>query len=147
MPQGASPTPLSRKLGIEEGHRVALVGAPAGWEVPGLPPGVRVRRRASLGTDHVDVAVAFFRHLMPLRADLGGLGRAVAPAGSLWVAWPRRAGGHTSDITDNEVREAALALGLVDVKVAALDDDWSALKLVWRKELRAGFAPPARRRR
>ena len=50
----------------------------------------------------------------------------------MWAAWPRRAGGHTSDITDNVVREHALAIGLVDVKVAAIDDDWSGLRLVWR---------------
>ena len=56
--------------------------------------------------------------------------------GALWLAWPRRAGGHRSDITDNEIRAVVLPLGLVDIKVAALDDDWSGLKVVWRKELR-----------
>ena len=140
MPDVPSTTALAKKLGVKTGHRVALVGAPPGWEIPDLPEGVRVRRRSSLGADGVDVAVAFFRELTPLRADLEGLGRAVAPHGSLWVAWPRRAGGHTSDITDNEVRDAALPLGLVDVKVAALDGDWSALKLVWRREVRASLA-------
>jgi len=59
--------------------------------------------------------------------------------GSLWIAWPRRAAGHISDITDNVVRNVALPLGLVDVKVAALDEDWSALKFVWRKKLRGGL--------
>jgi hypothetical protein len=56
----------------------------------------------------------------------------VFPAGAVWVLWPRRAGGHVSDITDNVVRSAALELGLVDVKVAAVDEDWSGLRLVWR---------------
>lgn len=54
----------------------------------------------------------------------------------MWIAWPRKAAGHVSDLTDNVVRNAVLPLGLVDVKVAALDEDWSALKMVWRKELR-----------
>jgi hypothetical protein len=62
----------------------------------------------------------------------------------LWVAWPRRAGGHTSDITDNIVRQIVLPLGLVDVKVAALDQDWSGLKFVWRKELRPQLGRQAR---
>ena len=140
MPDVPSTTALAKKLGLKAGHRVALVGAPAGWRIPDLPDGTRVRRRTRLGADGADVVVAFFRSLTPLRADLEGLGRAVAPHGSLWVAWPRRAGGHTSDITDDDVRAAALALGLVDVKVAALDGDWSGLKLVWRREVRASLA-------
>jgi hypothetical protein len=150
VPGATSATPLAKKLGIKEGQRVALVGAPAGWHVPGLPGGVEVRRRSRPGADALDLVVAFFRRLRPLEAQLEVWGRAVAPDGSLWVAWPRRAGGHTSDITDVAVRDAAVLLGLVDVKVAALDADWSGLKLVWRRERRAGltagFAPRARRR-
>jgi hypothetical protein len=73
-----------------------------------------------------------------LRLELVDLSLLITTNGSLWLAWPRRAGGHESDITDNLVREAALPLGLVDVKVAALDHDWSSLRLVWRKELRPG---------
>ena len=60
----------------------------------------------------------------------------IFPAGALWIAWPRRAAGHESDVTDNVVREAALARSLVDTKVAAIDADWSALKLVWRVSAR-----------
>jgi hypothetical protein len=71
-----------------------------------------------------------------LERAMAGLGDAVFPDGALWAAWPRRAGGHDSDITDAVVREVALPLGLVDVKVAALDEDWSGLKLVWRKARR-----------
>jgi hypothetical protein len=63
---------------------------------------------------------------------LPALAERIYPAGALWVAWPRRAAGHTSDITDNVVRGHALAIGLVDVKVAAIDNDWSGLRLVWR---------------
>ena len=65
-----------------------------------------------------------------------GLARRIYPAGALWVAWPRRAGGHRSDITDTVIRGHALPIGLVDVKVAAIDNDWSGLRLVWRTEHR-----------
>ena len=61
---------------------------------------------------------------------------ALAPTSALWIAWPRRAGGHRSDITDSLVRETLLPIGVVDVKVAALDEDWSGLKFVWRKDRR-----------
>ena len=71
-----------------------------------------------------------------MAGELDGLARRIYPAGALWVAWPRRAGGHSSDITDNVIREHALPIGLVDVKVAAIDDDWSGLRLVWRVENR-----------
>jgi len=100
--------------------------------VADLPEGVWVVTRA----DRADVVVAFFGSAVELASEVEQLGRAIVPDGSLWLAWPRRAGGRTSDITDNVVRQIALPLGLVDVKVAALDHDWSALKFVWRKELR-----------
>ena len=76
--------------------------------------------------------IAFFRAEAELPGRLPDLARRVFPAGALWVAWPRRAAGHASDITDNVVRRHALELGLVDVKVAAIDDDWSGIRLVWR---------------
>ncbi len=65
------------------------------------------------------------------------LGKRIFPDGSLWIAWPRKAAGHVSDMTENAIRDAALPLGLVDVKVAAIDDDWSGLKLVWRRAKRS----------
>lgn len=133
---GYSATPLARKLGIEEGTRAALVGAPPGWSVPGLPAGATVARRIRPGRSSHDVVIAFFRRRHKLERTVAELGDAVFPDGALWTAWPRRAGGHESDITDHAVRAAALPLGLVDVKVAALDEDWSAIKLVWRKERR-----------
>ena len=68
--------------------------------------------------------------------DLAAWGERIFPAGAIWVAWPRRAAGHASEVTENLIRDRALALGLVDVKVAAIDTDWSGLKVVWRKELR-----------
>jgi hypothetical protein len=85
------------------------------------------------------VLIAFFWDLGALTRDVPELAHQMSPDGALWVAWPRKAAGHKSDITDNEIRAAILPLGLVDVKVAALDEDWSGLKLVWRKELRAGL--------
>jgi hypothetical protein len=66
----------------------------------------------------------------------------VFPAGAVWVAWPRKAAGHDSDVDENAIREAALAIGLVDVKVAAIDEDWSGLKIVWRKENRVTGSIP-----
>ena len=79
-----------------------------------------------------DVLVAFFRAADEIGERLPALARRVFPAGAVWALWPRRAAGHVSDITDNVLRGYALDLGLVDVKVAAVDEDWSGLRLVWR---------------
>ena len=81
--------------------------------------------------------ISFFRAADEIGPRLPALAERIFPAGAVWVAWPRRAGGHTSDITDNVVRGHALPIGLVDVKVAAINDDWSGLRLVWRAALRA----------
>jgi hypothetical protein len=132
---GYSATALAAKIGVKEGQRVMLVGAARDWTLEGLPPKVRVIRRR--GSSSQDVTIAFFTDATTLEREIADLSRSITPDGSLWIAWPRRAGGHQSNITDQVVRAAALSLGLVDVKVAALDDDWSALKTVWRKELRA----------
>ena len=80
--------------------------------------------------------MAFFTEAGDIAAQIRGLGRLIYPAGALWVAWPRRAAGHRSDITENFIRDQVLPIGLVDVKVAAIDDDWSGLRLVWRAENR-----------
>jgi len=129
---GCSATPLARKLGVKPQSNVMVQGAPDGWQIPGLPEGASVVRTAK----KADVVVAFFRHSAELSARVAKLAQVVRPNGALWLAWPRRAGGHDSDVTDNVVRQIVLPLGLVDVKVAALDQDWSGLKFVWRKELR-----------
>lgn len=128
---GYSGTPLAKKLGIKPGHRLALVAAPVGWAVPALPEGVEVG-----AAEGADVVLAFFRAFADLDAGIEGLGRAIFPDGAVWIAWPRRAGGHDSDITENGIRDVVLPLGLVDTKVAALDDNWSGLKVVWRRERR-----------
>jgi hypothetical protein len=125
---------MAKKLDIKAGLTLLLAGAPPGWEVPDLPDGVSVRRRpASSGPLAADVVVAFFETAAGFRQRCPAMGRRLARTSSLWVAWPRRAGGHVSDLTDQILRDVLLPLGLVDVKVAALDPDWSGLKFVWRR--------------
>ena len=135
MTAGYSGTPLAAKIGIKQGHRVRLIGAPREWSIDDLPSNVKVFRRRPASP--VDVAIAFYEDAASLIRAMDTLADTLTPDGSLWIAWPRRAAGHRSDITDLVVRSAVLPLGLVDVKVAALDENWSALKMVWRKELRA----------
>jgi hypothetical protein len=126
-------TPQARKLGLKDGLRVALSEPPEGWELIDPPTGL-------LPADvdgAADVLVAFFRAAGEIGERLPGLARRVFPAGAVWALWPRRAAGHVSDITDNVLRGYALDLGLVDVKVASVDEDWSGLRLVWRTGNRA----------
>jgi Protein of unknown function (DUF3052) len=137
MSAGYAATPLAKKLGVKSGHRLLLVHAPSRWSVGDVPERVSITRRRSAA--RADVIIAFFRQRSTLQHELSDIATLLTIDGSLWLAWPRRAGGHESDITDNLVRGAALPLGLVDVKVAALDEDWSGLKMVWRKELRPGL--------
>jgi hypothetical protein len=121
-------TPQARKLGLKPGLRVGFSALPDGWSLAGPPAGL-------LPPDPdgaADVIVAFFLAADEIVMRLPHLAKRVFPAGAVWAAWPRRATGHRSDITDNVVRAAALDLGLVDVKVAAMDEDWSGLRLVWR---------------
>ena len=126
---GYSLTPQARKLGIKPGARVALHAAPPGWSLRDPPPIV------AAGTGPADVLIWFVRDVTEL-AGVAAFGERIFPAGALWIAWPRRAAGHASTVTEQEIRAAVLPLGLVDVKVAAIDDDWSGLKIVWRTERR-----------
>jgi hypothetical protein len=126
---GYSETPLARKLGLKAEHRLVLVHAPRGWGVPDQPPGVEMVSEVG----EADVAVVFFRVRAELAAEAASLAGGLRRGSMLWIAWPRRAGGHRSDISENDLRELLLPTGLVDVKVAALDEDWSGLKFVWRK--------------
>ena len=129
---GYSGRPQAVKLGLKPGQRVSLHQPPRGWTLADPPDGL-----AGPGPDgQADVIVAFFAEAGDIAAQIGALGRLIYPAGALWVAWPRRAAGHRSDITENSIRDRALPIGLVDVKVAAIDDDWSGLRLVWRVENR-----------
>jgi hypothetical protein len=83
------------------------------------------------GDDPADLIVAFFTEAQQLGHRLPDLARRIFPSGILWIAWPRRAGGYESDITDNLIRSKILEMGLVDTKVAAIDEDWSGQKVVW----------------
>ncbi|HLN43285.1 MAG TPA: DUF3052 domain-containing protein [Acidimicrobiales bacterium] len=140
-PGGYSGTPLARKLGIRPGDLVALVGAPRGWTVPDLPQGARVRRTLGAGAE---VVIAFVRRAANLEAVVGNAAAVLGPEEALWLLWPRRAGGHDSDVTENLLREVVLPTGLVDVKVAAVGEDWSGLRFVWRREVRAGLGDRSR---
>ena len=118
----------ARKLGLKPGQRVSLDDPPPGWTLSDPPDGLVYVG----GPGEADVIIAFFARADEIGARLPALAERIYPGGAVWAAWPRRAGGHTSDITDNVVREHTLAIGLVDVKVAAIDADWSGLRLVWR---------------
>jgi hypothetical protein len=126
-----SGTPLAKKLGIKEGHRVAFPSAPEGFtELVGeLPGGVSVRTRAS---GPLDVIVFFTRSRAELERRLPALRRAMDPAAGLWIAWPKRSSGVETDMTEDVARELGLANRLVDNKVCAIDETWSGLRLVIR---------------
>ena len=128
---GYSGTPLPRKLGIRDGSRVLLVGAPADFETTlgELPPGVTL---LAAGAADLDVVVVFVVDLESLRAHFVALAAALQPAGGLWVAWPKRSSGVATELTENVVRELGLEEGLVDNKVCAIDTTWSGLRFVWR---------------
>jgi hypothetical protein len=133
MTAGYSGTPQAKKLGLKPGQRLSLENAPDGWTLDRSPDAIT----SVVAPEPADVIVSFIRSASELPEQLPDLAARIHPAGALWIAWPRRAGGHRSDVTENGIRDIALPLGIVDVKVAALDDDWSALKLVWRVENRA----------
>lgn len=133
MSAGYSGTPLAKKLGIKEGSTVGLLGAPAGLDVPGMPDGVTVRTSAR-GTS--DVIVTFHHWRAELEKQVPQLLKALDVKGGLWIAWPKKASKVPTDITEDTVRDVFLPLGLVDNKVCAIDETWSGLRVVWRKENR-----------
>jgi hypothetical protein len=130
---GYSSTPLAKKIGIKPGHEVRLLHGPIAWEIPGLPEHCTVCDGGPIGAD---ATIAFYRSFSELSAEASGLVEGLADQAMLWIAWPRRAAGHDSDITESALRDLFLPFGIVDVKVAALGEDWSGLKFVWRKENR-----------
>jgi hypothetical protein len=138
-PAGYSGTPLAKKLGVKPLNAVLLVGAPGGWTIPDVPDGVEVAGKTKPSATAVasaDVIIAFFDSADRMVTAGSPIAKHLRSDAMLWIAWPRKAGGHTSDITDQLVRETFLPIGIVDVKVAALDNDWSGLKFVWRVENR-----------
>jgi hypothetical protein len=137
-PAGYSGTPLPRKLGIKPGDAIAVVGGPQGFAA-GLAAASGADVEESPGAGPVDVIVAFVRWREDLESALPGLRRRMAPAAGLWIAWPKKAARVPTDMTEHVVREVALPTGLVDNKVCAIDDVWSGLRLVIRRELRPAF--------
>jgi hypothetical protein len=128
---GYSGTPLAKKLGIKEGHRVAFPAAPDEFaaSLGELPEGVTVKSRAS---GPLDVIVFFTRSRAELERRLPTLRRAMDPAAGLWIAWPKRSSGVDTDMTEDVARALGLANRLVDNKVCAIDEVWSGLRLVIR---------------
>lgn len=134
MTAGYSGTPLPKKLGLKPGQRIAFLDAPPAFaEALGeLEEGIGPPRTSARGP--LDVVVAFFDRRARLAARLPVLIRALDPAGALWIAWPKRASGVPTDVTEDVVRDLGVSAGVVDVKVCAIDATWSGLKLVIRVE-------------
>ena len=134
-PAGYSGTPLAKKLGIAANARVVAKYAPDNYVqlLDPLPPGVTFQATLSEGTDLVHVFVA---QKGALAKELIGLRKELRSNGVVWVSWPKKASKVPTDITEGTIREVALPLGFVDIKVCAVSDVWSGLKLVIRKELR-----------
>jgi DUF3052 family protein len=136
---GYSGTPLPAKLGIKKDHRVALIHAPAGFAktLGDLPEGVKMcnASRECKGPDTMDlldVILFFTDNRAELIKEFHGLVRHLSPAGGLWIAWPKKASGVHTDLTEDRIREIGLEAGLVDNKVCAVDDTWSGLRFVHR---------------
>ena len=132
---GYSKTPLVAKLGIKPDMRVAVINEP-----PQLRKLLRPLPRDVNFADSLrgkkDIVMLFFERRAGLARKLDAAGRSIFPAGAIWVAWPKKASKVPTDITEDVVRELVLPKGLVDVKVCAIDETWSGLKVVWRKERR-----------
>ena len=135
MPAGYSGKPLYQKLGIKDGYRVCVIGSPDdyGKLIEGKVPGMTLTNTAR---GKVDIAHVFETKAAALEKKLPALMKAIAPDGAIWVSWPKKSAKVPTDVTEDVIRDVALPLGLVDVKVCAVTDVWSGLKLVIRKERR-----------
>ena len=132
---GYSGTPLAKKLGIKEATRILPLHAPDEYArmLDPIPAGVRVERRAGPA---VDVAHVFVTRQADLKRQLSVLRAKLRPDAAVWVSWPKKAAKVPTDVTEDTIREAAFPLGYVDIKVCAVSDVWSGLKLVVRTHLR-----------
>jgi hypothetical protein len=132
-PAGYSTRSLIDKLGIRAGQRLILINTPAGYAqtLGPLPEDVTLRRQLRGSFDFIQF---FTDRRAPLECRFPALKRALQKDGMLWVSWPKKASGVATDVTEDVVRDVALGHGLVDIKVAAVDEVWSGLKLVYRKE-------------
>jgi hypothetical protein len=130
---GYSGTPLPQKLGIKPGHRLLLRHPPRGFDaiLSPLPADVLVLN-AARGRDPFDVIVLFAESAKDFESQFPGLAERLDPAGGLWVAWPKKSSGVTTDLTENTIRDFGLLAGLVDNKVCAIDETWSGLRFVYR---------------
>lgn len=134
---GYSKTPLPQKLGIKPGTNVAALNAPAGYRklLAPVPAGVSFADKATKGAGFVHLFVTERR---VLEKELKRLRSVIDEAGVLWISWPKKSSGLGSDITEDVIREVCLPLGFVDIKVCAVDETWSGLKLMIRRENRKG---------
>ncbi len=134
MTAGYSGTPLSKKLGIKEGARVALIGSPRNFTqtLGELPDNVKIIKTVK-GTTQFDVAIFFTQSRDELESRFSTLIPGLAIGGGIWVAWPKKASGVKTDLTENILRDVCLSTGLVDNKVCAIDETWSGLRFVRRK--------------
>ena len=143
---GYSGKPGVQKVGVKPGFRILCAGAPAAYAdiVGKLPAGVTIASSAKAPLDMVHL---FVIQAKGLAARLRDYRKAIAPDGMIWVSWPKKSSGVVTDLTDVVVRDTALPLGLVDIKVCAIDDTWSGLKFVIPKDQRADQrAGPVRKR-
>lgn len=132
---GYSRTPLAKKLGIRDGTTIYVGGAPDDYEdlLDPLPDRVRVVSRM---TKSVDIAHVFSDRGARLKRALTSIRARMKPNAAIWVSWPKRASKVRTDLSEEAIRQIALPMGLVDIKVCAVDEVWSGLKLVIRRELR-----------
>lgn len=132
---GYSGTPLPQKLGIKAGMRVIAIGAPENYRklLGKLPDDVEFSNKPNVGTQFIHF---FVTRRSDLEEQLPRLRKMLADNGTLWISWPKKAAGVATDVTEDVVRAVALPLGLVDVKVCAVDETWSGLKLMIRREQR-----------
>ena len=132
---GYSGTPLAQKLGIKAGQKVVTIGAPANYStlLAPLPEAVSFSREITAGAGFVHL---FISERKALERELKRLRRLIAETGILWVSWPKKSSKVATDVTEDFIREVALPLGFVDVKVCAVDETWSGLKLMVRRENR-----------
>jgi hypothetical protein len=135
MAAGYSGTPLAKKLGLQDGSKVHIIGAPVGF-IELLEPESKSAQFVSRLSKSTDIIHVFTDQKADLQKKLNSLRNKIKSTAMVWVSWPKKSAKVPTDITEDTVREVALPLGFVDVKVCAVTDVWSGLKLVIRKELR-----------
>ena len=136
---GYSGTPLVKKLGIKPGSNIAFISAPSGYANElDLPPDVTINSRSG---KPLDFAQLFVKSEKELKKKFSEYAKRLHAAGMLWVSWPKKSSGVTTDLSENIVREIGLLAGLVDIKICAVDEVWSGLKFVFRLQDRVQVKP------